>query len=100
MHHGGMMMEKRFAIDLSGAETVADVHDALENALPMPDHYGRNLDALYDVLTEFADDWHIIIEHEEEADPGIRAYIDKVKDTFEEAASETEGLVIDEADES
>ena len=32
--------------------TEQDVHDALARALQFPGYYGRNLDALYDCLTE------------------------------------------------
>ncbi len=33
-------------------ETVEQVHDRFAHALDLPDYYGRNLDALFDCLTE------------------------------------------------
>ena len=39
-----------FTIDLAGVRSAAKLHDALAAALPLPAHYGRNLDALHDVL--------------------------------------------------
>lgn len=33
-------------------ETRAQLHDALQSQLDLPDYYGRNLDALYDCLTD------------------------------------------------
>lgn len=41
----------RVLLDLSGVRCSGDLHDKLERA-GMPTYYGRNLDALYDVLTE------------------------------------------------
>ena len=45
-------MEKEYIIDLTGTEDRAQLHDRIEQGLPLPEWYGRNLDALYDVLTE------------------------------------------------
>ena len=42
---------KTVQIDLGGIATVADLYAALERALDLPGHFGRNLDALWDVLT-------------------------------------------------
>lgn len=53
-------MEKVFYIDLKGAKTKEELHEILKETLPLPDYYGGNLDALYDVLTEMGDDWNLI----------------------------------------
>ena len=45
-------MEKEYIIDLTGTEDRAQLHDRIEQGLSLPEWYGRNLDALYDVLTE------------------------------------------------
>ena len=39
-----------FTLDLSGVKTKEELHDLLQKVLPLPDYYGRNLDALFDVL--------------------------------------------------
>ena len=36
-------------------------HDHLKERLALPDYYGRNLDALYDVLMEIGTDTEIIL---------------------------------------
>lgn len=41
-------------LDASVLKTRDEIHDFLEKALDTPDYYGRNLDALHDVLTEIA----------------------------------------------
>lgn len=41
-----------YTIDFSNATTRSDIHDILATALSLPEYYGRNLDALYDCLSE------------------------------------------------
>ncbi len=45
-------MNNIYYIDLTGVERRAQLHDRILDRLPVPEWYGRNLDALYDVLTE------------------------------------------------
>ena len=45
-------MAKKFTLDLSACYSPEDVHDVIRDALPLPEYYGGNLDALYDVLTD------------------------------------------------
>lgn len=39
-------------IDVTGAKTKGEIHDRVQKSVNTPDYYGRNLDALNDVLTE------------------------------------------------
>ena len=58
-------------------------HDYLMEALNLPDYYGKNLDALYDCLTEIECEIEII----------NASFVDKdIIDTFKDAASENELL--------
>ena len=41
------------------------LHDTLAGSLHLPDWYGRNLDALYDCLTDIQDETEIRLLHEE-----------------------------------
>ena len=43
-----------------------DAHEYLKNKFQFPDYYGRNLDALYDLLTEM-DETEVVIVHRDEA---------------------------------
>lgn len=47
-----MAMQEKFVINLAGKRTPAEIHGAIASALPVPEFYGRNLDALHDFLTE------------------------------------------------
>ncbi len=39
-------------IDCGPVNSAASLHDALAHALELPEYYGKNLDALYDCLTD------------------------------------------------
>ena len=60
----------------------ADMHDAIAAALPLPECYGRNLDALHDVLTEFGASWKIVFRNAGAVARGLRAVCaDSVEET-------------------
>ena len=40
-----------YILNFNDKKTPAEMHDYLKLMLQLPDHYGRNLDALYDCLT-------------------------------------------------
>ena len=48
-------MQKIF-LDFRAAKTIGQLHDILASALGFPDYYGKNLDALYDMLTDLGTD--------------------------------------------
>ena len=52
-------------------------HGYLKEKLDFPEYYGRNLDALYDCLTELTDMELVIIESEE-----TTGYFQKIKRVF------------------
>ena len=80
-------MMQEFIVDLAGVHDAETLHDALAAQLPLPDYYGRNLDAFYDVLTEFGCDWRIVFRN---AGPAV----DGLREVCHDAAEETEGLEI------
>ncbi len=60
----------RLEVDLAGADEPAAFHDQIVAALDFPDHYGRNLDALWDCLTDLTEptvlvwrDWQPLAVH-------------------------------------
>lgn len=46
---------KLFYLDCSNMTDKTAVHSYIRSALELPSHYGCNLDALYDCLTDFSD---------------------------------------------
>lgn len=83
----GRPERKVFTIDLAGVRSAAKLHDALAAALPLPAHYGRNLDALHDVLTEFGGSWTVVFRNAGAVARGLRA-------VCADAVEETPGLQV------
>ena len=76
-------MEEKI-IDCTQIHTREDLHTVFRNALAFPAHYGSNLDALYDCLTESTGkvrllDW-------ETAEARLGAYGEKAKKVIAAAA--------------
>ena len=80
-------MKQEFHIDLAGVRDAATLHDRIAAVLPLPDGYGRNLDALYDVLTEYGSEWKIVVANASRAVSAFRK-------VCKAAAKETPGLEI------
>lgn len=68
---------------LDGKLIKKEGHDYLMKALNLPDYYGKNLDALYDCLTEMECDIELINAGEVDRD---------IIDTFVDAAAENQFL--------
>ena len=52
LDYGERPMNNDYIIDLTGVKSRDELHDRIEEILPVPGWYGRNLDARYDILTE------------------------------------------------
>lgn len=78
---------RTFTVDLSGVRSAAKMHEAIAAALPLPAHYGRNLDAFHDVLTEYGGNWRIVFRNAGAVARGLRA-------VCSDAVVETPGLQI------
>ena len=77
-----------YEIDLKNAKTRAELYDRLEKVLPLPDYFGRNLDALYDCLSEITEETSIKILDGECREYEIERYIRRLKRMFEGLAEE------------
>ena len=78
-------MRKHFYINLGNNPESADLHKILRAALPLPDAYGDNLDAFYDILTEFGSKWTLTFR-------GTPSQV--FRQVCDDARSETPGLII------
>ena len=54
------------------------LHEVFAETLDFPPYYGRNLDALYDCLTEIHQDCHIEIVHWRSASTALGNYADRL----------------------
>lgn len=55
--------KQEFVVDLKGVRQTRSLQTRLCKALPMPEGYGRNYDALYDVLTEYGPGWRLVFKN-------------------------------------
>lgn len=81
-----------YTIDLSGVQDKAALHDLLARSLPLPDYYGRNLDALYDCLLEPHEPWNITFTGCARAEETLGGYFAGFKDTFADAEEFTDSV--------
>ncbi|MDC7293620.1 MULTISPECIES: barstar family protein [unclassified Butyrivibrio] len=88
------MQEKVFYIDMSEVTTKDELQDLLAKELPLPDYYGRNLDALHDILTESAEGWNIIFYNTTIAARLLGKYYNALTRLAEESCEETDQLKI------
>jgi ribonuclease inhibitor len=85
-------MNMDYRIDLTGIGNRADLHDRLQEALPLPVWYGRNLDAFYDCLTEQAEEWNLTFCGTGDADAVLPAYMDALRRLCRAAQVENDRL--------
>ena len=69
-------------------------HAHLAERLDLPTYYGRNLDALYDVLTEIGDDTEIVLENPAAVAEQLGKYGEALLSTMQEAAESNPHLTI------
>lgn len=84
---------KKIIIDCSEITSKRALHDTLAERLDAPDYYGRNLDALYDVLTDL-NDTCIILENSEALEQNLGGYGELVIAVMRDAAERNDKLKI------
>ncbi len=87
-------MEKVFYIDLFEVHSKEDLQELIAKSLPVPDYYGKDLDAFFDVLTEFGGEWNIIFYNSKFAQFRLGKYYEALTRLCDEACEDKEGLKI------
>ena len=72
----------------------AAAHSHLAQRLELPAWYGRNLDALYDVLTELGEQTQIVLADPAAVVANLGKYGEALLSTMQEAAEENPNLTI------
>ncbi len=86
---------KTVIIDFSKCKYPMDLHNEIREKLELPEWYGNNLDALWDMLTGFIETpitITVIFKPETMSAENLRESILKIVETFKEAAEEDEEL--------
>ena len=69
-------------------------HAHLKQQLQLPDYYGRNLDALYDLLTERSEATCICLRHSVQMLSALGIYGQRLMDTMVDAAEQNPLITI------
>lgn len=85
---------KQVELFLADAKDRSELHTLLQEAFAFPDYYGRNLDALWDLLMEIHEETEIDIYDESTLRDQMGAYADKLLITFLQAADENSNIRI------
>ncbi|MBQ7870643.1 MAG: barstar family protein [Oscillospiraceae bacterium] len=72
------------------------LHDLLQRELALPDYYGRNLDALYDLLTERREPVAFCLSHWAALEANLGRYAAALRRTLEEAAAANPAVTVQE----
>lgn len=81
-------------IDCSKIDTADKFHEALAQALDFPDYYGKNLDALYDCLTDDFTDRELVFNNWHSLEYKLKDYSGKALYVFQQACLENRHLTV------
>ena len=82
------------ALDKDVLTSRGSVHDYFAEKLEFPAYYGRNLDALYDLLCEYPNELHITILNHEAVSAALGGYGRSLIRTLEDAAEKNPKITI------
>ena len=75
------------------------VHDLLTEKFAFPDYYGRNLDALYDLLSTYSGEVNVTLIHESQMYESLGNYGKSLVSTLRDAAAANINLMLSISDE-
>ena len=81
-------------VDLTDIRSREDFHDKMQEGLDCPPQYGRNLDALYDVLTDYSTPFEVNFTNFADFAHELPGYSQAFKDLCTEAMAENAVLRI------
>lgn len=85
---------KTITLDASAMDSREAAYEQLAAALELPAYCGRNLDALYDVLTERGSPTRLVILHREELVEHLGDYGRALLETLEDADRDNPALQV------
>ncbi len=83
-------------ITINGLDIISmsDIHNIFSEELCFPDYYGRNLDALYDCLSDVTEEVEIIIEEREELNENLGISFDRLCNLLVEISEEYDNITV------
>lgn len=82
-------------VKVSEFDTVGEIHEYLAEELEFPAYYGKNLSALYDVLTDISEDVRIVMDLSDVADEELLEATEKMAEVMKDASNENDYLEIE-----
>ena len=74
--------------------SMEEIHDFLQDELDFPAYYGKNLDALYDVMTELNEEISITLDLSGMEEDELRDRMLRMAEVLEDAAVSNTGLEV------
>lgn len=87
-----MAESKNLTIDLSNVATVEELHSVLQEGLALPDHYGKNFDALHDCLTDILEPTAVTFTGYKHTKKALKADFYTFRNVVEDSAEENPNL--------
>ncbi len=79
-------------LDCNKMTSKSETHKYIKQMLNLPDYYGNNLDALWDILSTKSKMISIFLLHEEVLHKNLGEYGENLIDVFKEAADENNSI--------
>ena len=83
---------KTITLNVANIQTVKALHIYLEYMLDLPSYYGKNLDALHDLLGEIGEPTRIVLAGDA-ASEEMKAYLPRLEAVLADCAEENSALV-------
>ena len=84
----------KVTLDFSEVTSRGELHDLLMEAFSLPEYYGRNLDALYDCLSEPGEDIEVNIISFDVLEERLGRYARRLRSLLRRVSSERPGFMI------
>ncbi len=79
-------------LNFEGVSDKEEFYTIIRDAIEVPDYFGNNLDALYDVLTEDFEEKTIVIKGIEQTADEMKDYMKKFRRLCDDVAEENEAI--------
>lgn len=73
---------------------MSDIHNIFAKELDFPEYYGRNLDSLYDCLSDVSEEVEIIIEEKAELSEKLGISFDRLCNLLDDISEEYDNITV------